>query len=258
MRLFRRDFGIGIRHREDHRIVRHRPHHVLRDRALHAHAQEHIRIDHRFFQRPRLGLDRMRRFPLVHAFGAALVDHTLGVGDDAVLMPRAHPFEQLDTGDARRARAVQHDLYVLDFFARQVQRVDQTGRTDHRRAVLVIVEDRDIHLFLEPLLDDETLRRLDVFEVDPAKGRPHQPHRLAEFIRVFGIQLDIDGVHIGETLEENRFPLHHRLGPQRPKIAQPQNRRAIGHHRNKVALVGVVIGQTGVLRDVLARHRHTR
>ena len=57
-----------------------------------------------------VGLDRMRRLPLVHALGAALVDHALGVAEDDVLGREADRLEQLDAGDAGGAGAVADEL----------------------------------------------------------------------------------------------------------------------------------------------------
>ena len=52
--------------------------------------------------------------------------------------------------------------------------VDQPGRSDDRGAVLVVVEDRDVHPLAQRLLDDEAVRRGDVLEVDPAEARLEQ------------------------------------------------------------------------------------
>ena len=60
-----------------------------------------------------VGLDRMGRFPLVHALGAALVDHALGVAEDDVLGGDAHRLDQLDAGDAGRAGAVARPACVV-------------------------------------------------------------------------------------------------------------------------------------------------
>ena len=59
----------------------------------------------------------------------------------------------------------------------QVQRVDQAGGGDDRRAVLVVVEHRDVHQLAQALLDDEALGRLDVFEVDAAERGAEIAHR---------------------------------------------------------------------------------
>ncbi len=165
----------------------------------------------------------MCRFPLVHPFGTALIDDPLSVAHDAIVMLCAHRLQQFQTGDACRPCPVQHNPAIANLFARQFQRVDEASRTDHRRAVLVIMEDRDVHDLFQALFNDETFRSLDVFKVDTTKGRPHQGNRLDDLIRVFGVQFDIDRVHIGKTLEQDRLALHHRLGGQRAKVAHPQN-----------------------------------
>ena len=90
---------------------------------------------------------------------------------DGVLVRQAHRLDQLDAGDRGGARAVHHQLDVLDVAAGEVQRVDQAGRRDDGGAVLVVVEDRDVHQLAQALLDDEAFRRLDVLEVDAAEGR---------------------------------------------------------------------------------------
>ena len=112
----------------------------------------------------------MRRLPLVHALGAALVDDALGVAQDDVFRRKAHRLDELDAGDAGRAGAVADELRVLHVAAGQVQRVDQPGGGDDRRAVLVVVEDGDVHQLAQPLLDDEAVGRLDVLEIDAAEG----------------------------------------------------------------------------------------
>ena len=55
--------------------------------------------------------------------------------------------------------------------AGQLDRVQQRGHHDDRGAVLVVVEDRDVELLLQPVLDLEAARRGDVLEVDAAERR---------------------------------------------------------------------------------------
>ena len=105
-----RDLRIGIGHGEDDRIGRHALHHGGRQGAGHREAEEDIGALHRVGQRSRLGLDRMGRFPLVHAVGAALVDHALGVGEDDVLMRHAQRLDQFDAGDGRGTGAIADEL----------------------------------------------------------------------------------------------------------------------------------------------------
>ena len=72
---------------------------------------------------------------------------------------------------------LQTSLRRLHVAAGEVQRVDQAGGGDDRGAVLVVVEDRDVHQLAQALLDDEAVRRLDVLEIDAAEGRAEDSAR---------------------------------------------------------------------------------
>ena len=247
--VLRRDLRIRIGHREDDRLGGHRLHHFLGDRALDRQAEKHVGTLHRLFQGACRGAHRVGALPLVHALGAALVDDALGVAEDGVLVRHAHRLDELDAGDRRRAGAVHHHLDVLDVAPGEVQRVDQAGRRHDRRAVLVVVEDRDVHQLAQALLDDEALRRFDVLEVDAAEGRPEIAHAVHELVDVLGVDLEVDAVDVGEALEQDGLALHHRLAGQRPDVAQAQHGRAVGDHGHQIALDRVIVGGRRVLLD---------
>ena len=251
-RLLRRDLRIRIRHREDDRLVRHAANHVLGHRALHRQTEEYVGTIQRIGQRARLGGRRMRRLPLVHALGASLVDHALGVAQHDVLRPHAHRLQQLDARNPRRSRAVHHQLRVTQFPPGQMARIDQPGRRDNGCPVLVIVEHRDVHQLPQPLLDHEAFGRLDVLQVDAAKPR-EIPHGIDHIVDILRVDLQVDPVDIGEALEQRDLAFHHRLRSHRAKVTQPQHRGAVGHHRDHVALGRVVVRQRGIALDVQAR-----
>ena len=223
-------------------LWRHGLDHVLGHRALGREAEEHVGAFHGVGQGPRRGLDRVRRLPLVHAFGAALIDHALGVAEDQVLGLEADRLEQLEAGDAGGAGAVANELGVLDFAAGQVERVEQAGRRDDRGAVLVVVEHRDVEQLAQPLLDDEALRRLDVLEVDAAPAFAEQLHAIDDLVGVLGRDFEVDGVDVGEALEQHRLAFHHGLGGQRAAVAEPEDGGAVGDDGDEVAFDGVVVG----------------
>ena len=200
----------------------------------------------------------MGGLPLVHALGAAPVDDAARVAEHDVLRRQAERLEQVHAGDARRARAVHHHAAVLDAPAGQVERVDEAGGGDDRRAVLVVVEHRDVEQFAQALLDDEAFRRLDVLQVDAAEALAEIAHAVDEGVHVLRVHLQVDAVHIGEALEENRFPFHDGLGGKRADIAEAEHGGAVGDHRHHVALGGVVVGEAGVLLDLQAGRGHPR
>jgi hypothetical protein len=166
----------------------------------------------------------MGRLPLVHALFAALVDHALGIAEDGVLVRQPHALRGGDDGGA----------------------------------VLVVVEDGDLHLLAKSVLDDEALGRLDVLEVDAAEARAQEAHAVDELVHVLGRDLEVDAVDVGEALEEDRLALHHRLRGERPQVAEAEHRGAVRDHRHQVALGGEVVGLARVLGDGETGGRHPR
>ena len=170
----------------------------------------------------------------------------------------AERLQELDRGDARSARAVDDELRRLDVAPGEMERVDEAGRRDDRRAVLVVMEDGDVHQLAQALLDDEALRRLDVLEVDAAEGRRQVAHAVDDRVRVLGADLEVEGVDVGEALEQHRLAFHHRLRGDGAAVAEAEDRGAVRDHRDEVALGGVVEGEVRVLGDRQHRHRDAR
>ena len=152
-------------------------HHVLRHGALDREAEQRVGAVERFGQRARLGLDGVRRLPLVHALLAALVDRRPWCRTGCTFgLRHAHRDEQLEAGDAGRAGAVDDELELLEVAPGQLERVDEAGGGDDGRAVLVVVEDGDVEQLLQLLLDDEAVGRLDVLEIDAAERGAEVAH----------------------------------------------------------------------------------
>ena len=253
-----RDLGIRVGHGEDDRIVGHGLDHVLAHRVFDRQAHEHVGAGHGLGQGARLGLDGVRRLPLVHAVGAALVDDAPGVAHDDVLGLEAEALHQFDAGDGRGAGAVDHQLAVLDPAPGEVTRIDQAGGRDDGGAVLVVVEDGDVHDLAQALLDDEALGRLDVFQVDTAEARGQEAHAVYQLFGVLGVDAEVDAVDVGEALEQDRLAFHHRLGAERAQVAQAEDGGAVADHGDQVALGGVVVGERRILGDFQARRGDAR
>ena len=111
------------------------------------------------------------------------------------------------------------------------------------------MEDRNIHALAQLLLNVEALRRCDIFEVDTAEGRLQRCNDVDKFVRVKLIDFNIEYIDTGEFFKQNAFTFHYRLTGQRADIAQSQHRRAVGHHRHKVAAGGIFIGCQRILLD---------
>src|SRR5687767_14216740 len=104
----------------------------------------------------------MRRFPLVHSLAAALVNDALRIAENDVVCGDPQGLDQLDAGDRSCARAIAHELEILEIAPRDLQGIDEPGSSDDGGAMLVIVKDRNVHELAQALLDDETVRCLDV------------------------------------------------------------------------------------------------
>ena len=104
------------------------------------------------------------------------------------------------------------------------------------------MEHRDIEQFAQALLDDEALRRLDVLEVDAAPAGAEIAHAIDELVGIFGGDFEIDGIDVGEALEQHRLAFHHGLGRQRAAVAEAEDGGAVGDDGDEIALHRVVVG----------------
>ena len=122
--------------------------------------------------------------------------------------------------------------------------------------MLIVMEYRDLHRFLQPGFDLEAFRSLDVFQVDAAEGRLQQLHALDDVVHVLGADFDVEHVDVGESLEQNSLAFHDRLAGHGADVAQPEHCCAVGDHRNQVPLGGVLESVVWVLLNVQAGCRH--
>ena len=154
------DLRRRVRAGENDRVLVHRFDHLGRDGIRRTHADKHVRAHQHIGERPRLaaqvrglchlGLDPVQ--PL-----AALVDRALAVAHRDVAEARGE--QQLRDGDGRRARAGGHDLHVLFLLPDDLERIRESRERDNGGAVLVVVEDGNVALFLELALDLKAARR---------------------------------------------------------------------------------------------------
>src|SRR5436305_11210512 len=93
------------------------------------------------------------------------------------------PHVMFGGGNCRRAGARENDDHVLDVLLDDLQRVEQRGTGDDRRAMLIIVKDGNAHRLSERLLDVEAIGSANVLEVDSTNRRLEQ---LAELDDVIG------------------------------------------------------------------------
>ena len=122
--------------------------------------------------------------------------------------------------------------------------------------MLIVMEDRNIHPFLQAALDLEALRRLDVFQIDAAECRLQQGDGFDEGVRIGRVHFDIEHVDVGEFLEEDGLAFHHRLGGEGTDRAQAQHGGAVGDDGNQIAARGIVHRLVGIGSDLHAGRGH--
>ena len=257
-RDFRHDLRIGIGERQDQRLFRHVVEEFGLQHAGGRQAEEDVGAGDDLGQRARLGVLDVGIFPAVHLLDAALVGDAEAVGDPDVFVPGAERNQQIEAGECRCAGAGGDDLDVADRLAGEFQPVEHGRRHDDRGAVLVVMEHRNAHAGLQPLLDLETFRRLDVFKVDAAEGRLQRRDRLDHAVDLRRVDLDVEDVDAGEFLEQHRLAFHHRLGGERADIAEAEHGRAVGDDADQIGAAGVVGGGRRIVADGKAWRRDAR
>ena len=252
------DLGLGVGECEDQRAGGEFRQPLGLQHARRREAEEHVHAVEHLLEPPR------RRFSSVTDEILALephppaMHHALDVGERDVPGLEPHRDQKVDRGERRRARARGDELRLLQPLLLQEKPVAHRRRHRDRGAVLVVVKNRDAHPPPQRRLDREALGRLDVLEVDRAERRLQRRHHLDEALGVGGVHLDVEHVDAGELLEEDRLALHHRLRRQRPDIAEPEHRAAVGDHRHQVAARGIVVGGGRIGRDRERSGRHPR
>ena len=187
---------------------------------------------------------------------AALIDKAFEIAEPHILALYAKLEQHVEAGNPCCPATGGDNLDILERLAGNVQRIGRRGTNDDGGAVLVVVEYWNIHSLTADFLDDEAIRRFDVFKVDRAEGRLERTDDIGQLLRVWLIQLDVEAVDIGEFLEEDGLALHHRLGRKRADIAKAQNSGAIGDNGDKIPTRGIVEGGIGVGLDFEAGLGH--
>ncbi|XQU68068.1 NAD-specific glutamate dehydrogenase [Cupriavidus sp. H18C1] len=255
---FRTDLRLGIGQRQDDGLVGHRLDHLGGQHAGSRAAEEHVRAFDDVGQRAGRGVLRVAGLVGLHVGVAAGEDHALRIDHVDVLALDAQAHHRVQARDRRGAGARHRHLDAGDVLADHLQAIEQRCRRNDRGAVLVIVEDGDVHPLAQLLLDVEALGRLDVLEVDTSERGLERGDDLDDLVRVARIEFDVEHVDAGELLEQAALAFHHRLAGKRADITQAQHRGAIGDHRHQVAARGVLRRGGGVPGDFLAGIGHAR
>jgi hypothetical protein len=137
-----------------------------------------------------------------------------------------------------------------------LQRVEERRAGDDGGAVLVVVEDRDLHALPELLLDVEALRGLDVLEVDAAEGGLERGDDLDERSGSARATSRSKTSMSAKRLKRTPLPSITGLEASGPMSPRPEHGGAVADDGDEVAAVREVVGPPRVLGDDAARRRH--
>ena len=170
---------------------------------------------------------------------ATLIDDAFGVAGDDILDAAVQ--KHLYNGGAGGAGTAQNELYFFHIFADYFEGVYEGGGDNDSGAVLVVVEDGNVKLRLEPLFDFKAFGRADVLKVDAAEGGGNGFDCGDDFVRVLGGKADGKCVHAAEGFKKGGLSLHHGHSRKTADVAETEDGGAVRDHRHKVAFRGVAV-----------------
>src|SRR5262245_31217908 len=173
-------------------------------------------------------------FHKVHVLGTPLVNRPGGITANDVTYTSIH--EDLARGHARSPDTVKDDLQVSRVFLDNLQGVEQRRERHNGRAVLVVVEYRDIDLVLQPLFDLEAAWCRNVFQVNPTEDRRNALDRIHDDARIFIANADREGINASKFFEQGAFPFHDRHGRCRANVPEPQHGSTVRDYSHGVFL----------------------
>ena len=198
----------------------------------------------------RIGL--MNQFQLYPVPFAIVVENAFGIQDSHVF--RFHSVFQKEAGNggACCTGAVHNDFDFIDLLAGDFESSQKSSQGSNGGAMLVIMEYRDIHDFLQFVFNVIAFRRGNIFQIDAGKVLFQQFHGMDEFILVLCVENNGDGINVAESLVECGFAFHNRHGSSSTDVAQAQYAGTVGNNSYHIASPGHFQGQVFILLDFKA------
>ena len=122
--------------------------------------------------------------------------------------------------------------------------------------MLVVVHDRNVEFCFQALFDFKALGGFDVFEVDASEGWSNRLDGSDEFLGVFLIDFNVEGIDAGIYFKKKALSFHHGFTAHRTDVAESEDCRAVGNDCHKVTLVRVAVGIMRVLLNFETRLCH--
>ena len=241
-------------------LFRHGLHDVGSEDARRGAAEKHVRSFHGVGERP-VFIFRIhpgREFLLDAVQLSVVVHDALAVQDGHVFLFHARFEEEPRDGRTRRAGAVHDDFHFVDLFPHETEAAEHARERRDGRAVLIVVEDGDIHGGFQRVFDVIAFRRRQIFQIDAGEGFFQELHGVDKFVRIFRIDDDRNGVHVAEAFVEGALPFHDGEGRGGADVAQAEHAGAVGNDRHHIASPSEVEGEVFLFLDRKARRGNAR
>jgi hypothetical protein len=180
----------------------------------------------------------------------ALVNYALRVEKETLVGISPSFDHELQARDTSGSSAVDHDLDILNILLLDLERVDETSEAHDGSTVLIVMENWNVHHFLELLLNIKAVWALDVLQVDTGEAWRKILDTVDEIIWVLGVDTEVNTLNSSEFVEQNRLSLHDGLGGQSADIAEAQDCSTICNDSHHVSLVCVSVGEVWVLLNL--------
>ena len=151
---------------------------------------------------------------------------------------QAHAYQQVNAGNTGGACAGDDKFYIFEFLINDTQAIINSSGSNNSRAMLVVVEYRNLHALAEFFLNHKAFGCLDIFKVNTTKGGFQRGDNVYQLIDISLVHFNIKHINIGKLFKQDSLAFHYRFRGQWANIAQPQYRSTIGNDRNQIASRG--------------------
>jgi len=145
-----------------------------------------------------------------------------------------------------------HNLYFVQPFANQLERIDESRQRNDCGSMLIVMKNRNITAFFEAFFNFKASGRGNVFQIDPAKAAGQETDGLYNSIRLFTADTQGNRVHAAEFLEQDAFSFNDRHPRLRADVPQPQDCGAVRNNRNCIPAPGQFIVFIRILLNLQA------
>ena len=118
--------------------------------------------------------------------------------------------------------------------------------------MLVVVEYRNIQLFLELCFDLKAAGSGDILKIDAAEAVGDKLDGAYDFIGILAFYAERERVHSAEFLEQTALAFHNGHACESADVAETEHGGAVGDDCNEVAAAGEFVGKLRILCDLKA------